>query len=386
MGKVDEGIKKMIESTTIHPLPIYYSRSAVVSDWTCPRKRYYGYEYLGRGISPTSTALPLYMGILVHDGIAAITAGLSIDEIVSAGKSQFRAHLLEGHPDDPDAQHFAEEQCALVEGMLRGYAKHIWPRLQEEYEVVACEQEMVYEHDGLHFMAKPDLLLRHKESGDLVYVEFKSTSSVKDKWIGSWNTAVQLHSSIRAVEATLGEPVTQVIVQGLNKGYVSQYDRQESIFCYAYHKAGQPPFQKDTISYIYKAGLKKYPVWQLPGGVKKWVEEMPENLLSQQLPITPPIFINGELVDAFFRQRATREHEIRHGREQIAYAKTNESAQAILDDVFPQYFEECSPGWGDGCQFRKLCHGKKVDPLTIGYSMRVSHHQIEEDQLNGTQE
>lgn len=366
--------------TEVKPLPIYYSRSAVVKDWQCPRARYYGYEYQGRGISPNTTALPLFMGIIIHDGLAAITAGLSIDEICDAAKMQFRAHLLEGHEEEADAQHFAEEQCALVEGLLRGYNKHIWPRLQDEYDVVACEKEMLYEHDGLHFMAKPDLLLRNKESGDLVYVEFKSTSSVKDKWIGSWQTAVQVHSSIRAVEATIGEKITQVIIQGLNKSYVSQYDRQESIFCYGYFKQGTPPFTPDTWSYVYRAGLKKAPIWQRAGGVKKWVEDMPENLLSQQLPITPPIFINDGLVNSFFRQRATREHTIREARDMIDKLMeegNTEFAQEILDRDFPQYFEACSPAWGDGCAYKKLCHGKQVDPLTVGYSMRHSHHEPE---------
>jgi hypothetical protein len=144
-----------------------------------------------------------------------------------------------------------------------------------------------------------------------------------------------------------------------------------------------PPFQKEKLSYTYMAGFKKYPTWQLEGGVKKWVEGMPANILSQQLPITPPIFINRDLVDAFFRQRAAREHKIRQAREDILSPLVNQQVKnGLLDEVFPQHFEECSPAWGDGCPYKKLCHGNVADPLKVGFDLRHSHHQIEEDQLN----
>jgi hypothetical protein len=360
---------------------ILYSRSAVTTDWTCKRKRYWNYEYSGRGLSPATTALPLYFGILIHDGMAAIAAGIDIDEICEAAIKQFRGHLLEGVDDDFESHTFAEEQCALGEGLLRGFYRLHWPRLMEEYEIIFCEQELTYEHDGLTFMAKPDLILRQKETGDLVYLEFKTTSSIKDQWMTSWQTAVQLHSTVRAVEAKLGEKVERVIVQGLYKSYVSQYNRQESIFCYGYHKPGTPPFNKEQWQYVYAAGFKKSPIWKREGGVKRWVEEMPINLLSQQLPQTPPIFVNNDLVDAFFRQCAVRERDIRDARNAIIEAGAEDS-QGMLDTYFPQNFEACSPGWGTGCQYKKLCHGNLNDPLKAGFTMRYSHHQMEQDQID----
>lgn len=354
---------------------IFYSRSAVVQDWKCARARFWNYEYNDRGLTPKTMALPLAFGVLVHDAMAAIAANLSIDDIVEAGKGQLRDQLLAGHEHDADAQYFAEEQCALGEGLIRGFHKHVWPRLMADYEIVLVEQEMTYEHDGLTFMAKPDLILRHKESGDLTYLEFKTTSSVKDQWITSWNTAVQVHSTIRAAERLLGEKISQVIIQGLNKGYVS-YEKQNSPFCYLYHKPGTPPFVKDIWAYEYKAGLKRFPSWQREGGVKRLVEEMPDAILSQQFPQTPPIFINDDLVDAFFRQRAIREHEIRRGREEVLESIT------ALDRYFPQNFEACAPGWGSGCDFKRLCHGKVTDPLQAGFETRVSHHEAERKQLD----
>ena len=108
---------------------IIFHRSGATTDWSCPRKRYYGYEYLGRGISPPETQYELYLGTLIHDGVAAMAHDVPIDSIVDAGTAQLRAKLLEGREFDSDAQFLADEQCALAEGLLRGFHRAIWPRI-----------------------------------------------------------------------------------------------------------------------------------------------------------------------------------------------------------------------------------------------------------------
>lgn len=360
---------------------ILYSRSAVVTDWTCPRKRFYNYEYMGRGITPNETFLELFLGQTVHDGLAAIAHDIPIDDICTAGIQQLKENILTSMSGQHNVEYFANEQAALVEGMLRGFHRIIWPTMKHQYpDVVAVEQEMVYEHDGLTFLAKPDLIVRDRE-GCLWYVEYKTTSTNKEQWINSWQTAVQLHSSVRAVEATLNEKVTGVVVQGLYKGYVS-YEKQNSPFCYAYHKPGEPPFTKEQWAYDYKPGLKKYPVWEKEGGVKAWVLGMPEFVLSGQFPQVPPIFLNEHLIDRFFKQQSNREHVIRSARNVIATTDNDEIRQRMLDDTFPQHFEACNPGWGKGCAYRKLCHGLAKDPLEAGFTMRTSHHELEENALN----
>ena len=360
---------------------VLYSRSAVVSDWSCPRRRYWNYEYGGRGLTPDTTNLALFLGQSLHDGLAAIAHGLDIEDIAPTAVAQVREMLLTNSTStEVDAEYFAAEQSTLVEGLLRGYARHTWPILQRLYpEVVCVEKEMTFEHDGLTFMAKPDLIVRD-EAGDLVYLEFKSTSSVKDQWINSWTTAVQLHSSVRAVEATLGEKVGSVVIVGLNKGYVS-YGKQNSPMCYGYFRSGNPPFNADEWLYDYKAGYRKYPIWQRDGGAKRWIDEMPDHILASQFPMTPPIMLNDDLIDAFFKQRARREHAIRHGRELLN--KPGVDQPSVLDEYFPQNFEQCSPGWGSGCSYKRLCHGQVDNPLTAGFAHRHSHHDIEEAALNG---
>ena len=344
----------------------FYSQSSVVQDWKCPRSFYWGYEYGGTGLSGTTQQLELLIGQILHDGLAAIAKGLDINEIAPLGAKQLKDAIMAATVSEPDAEHFANEQAALVEGLLRGYVRAVWPIFQKQYpEILHVEKEMIYKHgNGLVFMCKPDLVVRDHE-GALWYVEYKSTSSNKDQWINSWATAIQLHSASRAIRETIGEDITGVIVQGLYKGYVS-YGKQGSPFCYGYYKQGNPPFTQNQWQYNYVAGWKKFPIWEREGGVEKWVAEMPEALLAEQFPQAPPIFVREHLVDAFFNQQEHRQQRI---------ANAGAITVTSLDDVFPQRFDQCQPSFGKPCQFRQLCHGNVSDPLTHGFVQRTTEHR-----------
>ena len=360
-----------------------YDRSRVTCDWRCERMRFYQYEWNGRGIVTSNTYLELYLGTLVHDGLAAIahqheTGAVDIDAVADSARDQMVKSLLAQTSGEVEDLNFANEQGALVEGLLRGFYRHVWPRLMAQYpKILMIEQELIYNHDGLTFMVKPDLVLEDAE-GSVWYIEFKSTSSKNEGWVEGWATAVQLHSSLRAIQAALGRPVTGVIVQGLYKGYIS-YNKQNSPFCYAYQRKGTPPFSKDETSYEYKAGFKRYPTWEMPGGVKAWVEGMPEDVLANQFPQTPPIFVKDHLLDAFFRQRAVREGEIESSVELLEGAD-EDYRKHILDATFPQKFDQCHPYFGKACAYLRLCHSDVPDPLTSGFQYRVPHHLPELEQ------
>ena len=99
-------------------------------------------------------------------------------------------------------------------------------------------------------------------------------------------------------------------------------------------------------------------------------------------------------MEAFFRQQGDREIQIRHARNEFYYGfvegeggatdgtkLSDKDRQQILDINFPQHFESCN-AWKRPCEYKRLCFGAEVDPLSIGYTLRHSHHQMEEDALN----
>lgn len=371
-------------------------RTRTAADWKCPRSRYWGYEYLNQGISKASTSLELFIGIITHDAMATIAtltqAGkpVPIDDIASMAFKQVHDELIARSQGivEVDAESFASEQGALIEGMIRGFYKYLWPKLMVLYpKIVAVETEMEYplnpdpisaDDPEFIFMTKPDLVVEDLE-GNLVYLEYKTTKFKNDKWINSWETAVQLHSSVKATGLTLGREPNCVQIIGLYKGYES-YGKQNSPFCYAYKKNGNPPFTQDIVQYEYKAGFKRYPTWELKGGVKEWVESMPDDVLANQFPMTPIIMVNEDLVKKFFEQRLIRETEIFNGTSLI------DSERITLDRVFPQKFDQCQPAFGWACEFKKLCHGYVSDPLQEGFELRMPHHEQEFRQINDREE
>lgn len=377
-------------------------RTRTVADWKCPRARYWGYEYNGRGIVKGSTGLALVEGIQIHDALAAI-AHLTLNEkpipiesiAEAAGKEVYDSLMAQAEGIVfKESEEFALEQATLVKGLIYGFYRHMWPKLLAMYPKIFCvEQEMEYPLSltGLDneagvdyiFMTKPDLIMETPE-GELVYIEYKSTSSKKQGWMDSWETAVQLHSSVKATEFSLGRLPSAVQIVGLYKGYES-YGKQSSPFCYAYKKSGNPPFTQDQVQYEYKAGFRRYATWELPGGVKKWVEDMPDEILANQFPLTPQIFVNEDLIARFFKQRLNREQDIEDAVTCLEEAKDDpEETQMYLDHYFPQMFDQCQPSFGWSCQYKKLCHGFVQDPLAEGFIEREPHHGAEREQLGLT--
>ena len=352
---------------------IVYSRNRATIDWDCPRKRYWHYEYGGKGVVGTNTYLELYLGTSLHEGLAAFAKGVDIEEVATAARKQMLDTLLPDEFHTKEEEDFGYEQATLVEGLLRGFYKHVWPRLIAQYPtIIAVEEPMKFMHDGMVFLAKPDLVVADGENS-IWYFEYKSTSSKKENWVNSWDTAIQLHATIRAIEQTKKLKLTGVIVQGLYKGFES-WGKNSSPFTYCYKRNANPPFVQADTRYEYQAGYKKFPVWEMEGGVKKWVEDMPENILGDQFPQAPPIFVKEELIDAFFQQRRWREKEIQTAMQMV---ESGVDPSVMLDITFPQHFDKCQPYFGKPCSYRSLCFGDASNPLAKGYQERDTSHEEE---------
>lgn len=366
----------------------FTDRSRTTTDWKCPRRRYLAYEQGGRGWSPSHEAIQLFLGSTVHDGLAAIAVHqerVDIDHIATTAFRSVYDTLVSERGREGEI--FATEQATLIEGMIRGFHKFCWPRLfPEGSKVLAIEQEMEFRlaepdanGEGLTFMCKPDLVIELPD-GRVFYIEYKTTSTKKAEWVNSWGPAVQLHSTLKAIEKHLGVRPDGVIVQGLYKGYVS-YGKQSSPFCYAYARSANPPFTASEVRYDYAPGFKRVPIWQLDGGVKAWVDGMPDDVLVEQFPCTPPIFVREDQVETFFLQVVAREMEIELALDLMkvfAQKEKDEEVENIMNTVFPQHFEQCIPSFGAPCPYNPVCHGpSRVNMPQLGFEPREAHHEPE---------
>jgi hypothetical protein len=134
----------------------YTSRSAILESQRCPRARYIGYIWGGTGLSKVRATIPLATGSWTHEGLAFLLKTYQalgcvleshVDGAVQVALDGYRTELAARGLDielGEDGAYVAEEQLALVEGMLRAYAAKGLGELVEKYEVLEVEREDVW--------------------------------------------------------------------------------------------------------------------------------------------------------------------------------------------------------------------------------------------------
>jgi len=201
----------------------YISRSAVETDRRCPRSRFLGYLFDGRGLDRTELSIPLATGSNVHKGLEIILKDLkqaehkfnltengkrqSFSEVfnpkskwfkkvvnvaVGTAKAIYRTELeTRGFIKEPGAlnefdEYTINEQEALVEALIRAFAIQVVPTLIKEYKIVDIEREEQSElckvqplpdHKPISIVleGKCDAILESRENGEIVLVSFKTS-------------------------------------------------------------------------------------------------------------------------------------------------------------------------------------------------------------------
>lgn len=371
----------------MHLIP--WSRGQAEADWRCPRFRYYAYEYQG-GLVADNLSLDLFLGTCVHDAVAGLLRGAVSPATIAADVAAGVTATLSRYWRVPepaagaslsDAQRQVREKATWVESVVHGLARVLVPSLRGQ--VVGVEVPCIFPHDQTGqentagpfvFRCRPDVVLDTPDG--LVYLEIKTSSTKRAEWITSWQTAIQIHATMRALAFTFRRPVAHAVVQGIYKGSEA-FGRLTSPLVYGYLTRGTPPFARPSYAYEWRPGLTRTPVWDIPGGAAGWMANMPVAQLSEQFPQTPPIAYQPAMTEAFFRQRAIREQAVRALpaalREEDPAACPD--ADTLLDTHYPQTFSACRPAWGDPCPYFAICHGGVSDPLAQGFRHRDTDHQ-----------
>jgi hypothetical protein len=353
----------------------YTDRSRIEKDWRCPRARFWTTEFGGRGISPAGKSFDLEFGTIVHEGVELAVAGQP--HAAMAASERVAAFVSASGGDQIQATQWG----AIGYGLVAGFMRSVWPQLQQEYELVATEREVLLQlTPDLTLQARPDLVLRHRLSGALWNCELKTTGYIEAQWLQAWTKAPQLQLTVLAAEESFGEAFAGSIVVGLYKGRKGRDGRQSSPFAWGWRTEDLPGILRPQFSYEEqrRKGWERFLTQGYPGGVAQWVADMPEELLARQFAVTEPIFLRRDLVDALVRQVVHREDEI--ARAAARFAVDGTVTPAVLDEVFPQYFNNCTPAFGHNCEFNEPCWVPWVgrDPLASGlFVPREPHHEAE---------
>lgn len=299
------------------------------------------------------------------------------------------------------------EQLCLLEGLVRAWNAVRLPALRREYDVVDVEKEIAWDvTPDIRLMVRMDAVLRRKVDGLLFVKDYKTVSAIYDDFGKKFEHDSQLLCYTLAAEAIYGEPIGGLLMEGVIKGkrakdrasYSPYRDEiiQQSALCYAFKsptKDGFPLYERS-----WSRGAEKIPVWEMPGGIERWLATEWSPLDMQELFVTP-LAIKPMRRDLERWQRQTIAQELRI-QQDVAEAEglfnalltctdDDETAekiwdqyQRVLDSLFPQNHNHCFRYFGYPCAMERLCFTEAVenDPLNSGfYETRIPHHPTEDE-------
>jgi hypothetical protein len=377
--------------------PHYVSRSAIERDNACPRSRFWNTVYAGIGLEPTGTSEDLIIGTALHAGAEILWKS---GEILAA-----LAHMQSVSEYDQ----LSDMWRFWVEAALCAYHKVRHSRMRKTWDVMDVETEVTYVlgksklGKPLVLLAKPDLMLIHKLTKMVRYVEFKSTRIMDDRFMKSWTKAVQLAAGQLCYEE-LGIIVDQVQVAFWCKGVKADgYFRTPFLSAWRTQKP-ENDRTNDALEYTWEyastrpqkwKGWERFNVWESNFTPQEWIDKLADEVWEKELPETPELVFDPEqrkdwAIQVMYREgtiadAATRHHELAtlshdrlaQGEDTADYERRQRD---LLNEHFPQHTKQCEPAMGYPCPFLAICWNPTIAkaPTATGlYKYRAPHHAIE---------
>ena len=359
----------------------------------CLRKRWWLYEYQGRGIQRVKQGretFPLLTGTGVHSVIESVLQGNDIHTGICAGMAPY----ADFHADDERTEFLVSEQRALIEALGRAWHTICYQQFVDTYEVLAIEREETVElAPGLMWMSRPDLLVRRKVDGALFIVNMKTTKRADERWVGQWPIDQQTLSEVVAVEARIGEKLSGVIILGIIKGDQLEYPKgsgqwyHNNPLIWAWHNESGKAHPLGCWSARYEfqdsdgslrrlgKGWVKREIWlHYDGGVAAWIEKLASAdpaILHECVVQLPPIMRSDRQVEAWKAAVMAGELDIRAKREASGH-------EVWLDAAFPMSTSSGNCLWPTKCPCFALCH-ENADPddESVWEPRRANHPQEE---------
>ena len=333
----------------------------------CEVKRFAAYEWGSTGLEREAVDLGTLTGEWGHAVLRDVLRGETI------------AAAIKQHEPSYEDDWIQSEQRSVVTGLTYGWLKFRWPALRADYDLVANEEEWLWEVPGLPIPIRLDLLLRHREHGALLVPDFKFLKTVPYNWQQVMSNSLQTQLYVEAAEQLTGDFCEGIQYEGLLKGARKSSgsafggrDIQQTPLAYAWAD------RKGELSLSYKAGLMRHPVWERPG-VGQWLKQMPERLWQDQLTSLPPQKPPVGVRRATLQSLVDREAEYRQRLAPVLalpLAQQFAAALAVLERRTQQCFRY---GAAHKCEFYEPCFFEHpaADPLGSGYRRRVNHHDTE---------
>lgn len=389
---------------------IEIDRSRVLSFQSCPRKRYYEYHHLGRGIQRKSKSLPLMVGAAFHSGAEELLRGdvetacyRAMKFLVDAFKAREVSMGNETFTDET-LKYSAEEQVALAEGLIRAWGLARLPEFLSNFIVCEVEREgRAPLTDDLILLYRPDALVQDRASGDHYIVSWKTTSNYSRTTLNQSRTDMQAMSEVYGrlndddEEDQRPAKIEGVIYLFITKGQrrLDKWDqtfKQDSKLIYGWKKlkpldefddqwswAWEYPKEDGSGNSTLGKGWKKMPIWrEYPGGVKQWVTDLHEqkvfprhvNALEEIFPQQLPVERRADEVERWKTQVIAQESRVHDSLLALSLGRDPED----LDWHFPQHSHSCF-NYNSPCAFLDTCwNGVPPEPGELYQLRTVTNH------------
>jgi len=172
-------------------------RSRYETYFQCPRKRYWGYEHKGRGLSSPLVRVDLLYGGGIHNGM---------DELIRTGNleaaiNHLRTALQPVEEFTPDGHPTRDEFLAMGTGHLTIFHNYTLPMIRKQYNILTTEMEIIVKlSDWLTWMTRIDSSMERRSKGNLPFVCEYKTSGNEEDLIKQAAVNFQFHMEAAALE------------------------------------------------------------------------------------------------------------------------------------------------------------------------------------------
>ncbi len=322
------------------------SRSAIEDYWQCPRLRYLKYHHGGRGVVPVIESRDTLLGSAVHELLGASLQGVGV------GPTQVE-HAVR-HLDPPEK--------FTAEVLWRSWITQRLAWVFENYEVVNVEEEIETQLDSnLVLMSRLDGVLRRRQNGEYVVLEFKTAKTVNQGYLTSWDYDSQTTSHFFVVDCTYGR-CDEVRIEILHKTAPA---------------AMRGYYNEDTHDYTWDYAI---------GRRRGWVKFEPSDFNWPGKPenMSPAQFWTNHVLDAAARQsmlwlrsQYRTAQQVQEWRELVTVQETLNHVRLSSEDPlrsFPAQKGRTSCWkYNRPCDMAPICHGEAA-PESELFRPRVSHH------------
>ena len=325
----------------------------------------------GRGLVRREDALKDQLGLEIHEDLYTIS---QMEDISPKAIQEALDDILSPLTAEDRQNRKRMELLYRRLGWIAAFALYIEPSLRRAYDPVLKEgkppdRELIFEHDPLWVVVKPDRLLMDKATNEVLYHEYLPSTNTGRQWLHSHHYKVRLHAGLAAlqndlIDTDLGKREMFGQVRALSLGFESSTDGHlVHPYVYGYHsKAKQEWTCSSALSARGNGVWDVAPIWTFPGGIVSWVQACGEEIAKAQFPLSPKVKLNEYALNEWAARRIHRERT-------IASLRTTAQENHYLRKIhFEKRTDHCYPEQGPPCPFLKLCWDKKLaeGPISSG--------------------